>query len=329
MLGVERVGRHDNFFELGGHSLLAMRVLERMRREGLQAEVRALFATPTLADLAATLGGYSDIAVPPNPITPDCTRITPDMLPLIELTQDDIERIVAHVPGGAANIQDIYALSPLQEGILFHHLLATDGDPYLMTSLMAFAEPRQAGSLPGRPAAGDRPPRHPAHRLRLGRPGEPVQVVLAQGAADHHRGGLDPADGPAAEQLARRFDPRHYRIDLAKAPLLRFFVAQEPDSSAGCCCGACTTWSATTPRWRFCTPRSAPSWAARRAPPATALPKPGRPGATRHQPRRARALLPQDARRHRRAERAVWPDGRPWRWFGHRRGASHVAAGSQ
>ncbi|RWN94691.1 MAG: hypothetical protein EOS07_36760, partial [Mesorhizobium sp.] len=34
----------------------------------------------------------------------------------------------------------IYGLSPLQDGILFHHLLATKGDPYLLVSQMAFAE---------------------------------------------------------------------------------------------------------------------------------------------------------------------------------------------
>ena len=55
VLKLERVGRHDNFFELGGHSLLAVTLIERMRRIGLQLDVRALFATPTLADLAAAV----------------------------------------------------------------------------------------------------------------------------------------------------------------------------------------------------------------------------------------------------------------------------------
>jgi acyl-coenzyme A synthetase/AMP-(fatty) acid ligase/aryl carrier-like protein len=53
LLNVERVGRHDHFFELGGHSLLAVSLIERMRREGLHSEVRALFATPTLSEFAA------------------------------------------------------------------------------------------------------------------------------------------------------------------------------------------------------------------------------------------------------------------------------------
>ncbi|HGM5582824.1 TPA: AMP-binding protein, partial [Pseudomonas putida] len=53
LLDVERVGRHDNFFELGGHSLLAVTLTARLRQEGLEADVRALFEQPTLAGYAA------------------------------------------------------------------------------------------------------------------------------------------------------------------------------------------------------------------------------------------------------------------------------------
>jgi len=69
VLKLERIGRHDNFFELGGHSLLVMTVIERMRRCGLQVDVRTLFATPTLAALAAAAGPQAEIVeVPPNRI---------------------------------------------------------------------------------------------------------------------------------------------------------------------------------------------------------------------------------------------------------------------
>ncbi|WP_200894092.1 phosphopantetheine-binding protein [Xanthomonas sp. MUS 060] len=137
LLGLESIGRHDNFFALGGHSLLVVTLTERMRQQGFHADLRTLFANPTLAALAAASGGLS-IIVPPNRIGPDSVEITPEMLPLVELTQQQIDSIVAMTTGGSANIQDIYPLAPLQEGIFFHHLLQREGDAYLLPNLIAF-----------------------------------------------------------------------------------------------------------------------------------------------------------------------------------------------
>src|SRR6185437_8783735 len=125
LLKVEQVGRNDNFFELGGHSLLIVQMLERLRRVGLMADVRRVFENSTLRELVGTLmpGMPEEIKVPPNLLPKECARITPDMLPLVELEQEHIDRIAEAVPGGAANIQDIYPLAPLKAGILFHPLL--------------------------------------------------------------------------------------------------------------------------------------------------------------------------------------------------------------
>ncbi|HEX4726248.1 MAG TPA: amino acid adenylation domain-containing protein, partial [Jatrophihabitans sp.] len=229
VLGVDRVGRFDHFFALGGHSLLALRVLDRMRQQGLPADVRALFATPTLAALAAAVGsGPAELDVPPNLIQPGCQRITPELLPLVELDQAEIDSIVATVPGGAPNVADIHPLAPVQDGILFHHLMSQQADPYLVFSVLRFDDRTRLDDY--RRALDAVIARHDVLRTALVWQGlrQPVQVVWRDAPLPVHEVELDPAGPPAVEQLRSVFRTRYCRMPLDQAPLLWLVVALDP-----------------------------------------------------------------------------------------------------
>src|SRR5690348_11671169 len=61
---------------------------------------------------------------------------TVDNPPRADFDEQDIRRIAATIPARAQEIQDVYPLSPLQEGVLFHHLLSQQEiDPYVLSVL--------------------------------------------------------------------------------------------------------------------------------------------------------------------------------------------------
>ncbi|WP_246791972.1 non-ribosomal peptide synthetase [Burkholderia perseverans] len=230
LLGVARVGRSDHFFELGGHSLLAVKLIERMRQAGLSADVRVLFGQPTLSALASAAVAETrsaEVVVPANRIPSSCERITPELLPLVSLTQVQIDRIAASVPGGMRNVQDIYPLAPLQEGILYHHLSAAQGDPYVLQALFSLPDRERVAAFV---AALQRViNRHDILRTGVMWEGldEPVQVVWREATLPVEAIELDASQGDVATQLRAQFDPRHYRLDVRQAPLLRVAYAHD------------------------------------------------------------------------------------------------------
>ena len=228
LLNVPKVGRHDNFFELGGHSLLVVKMVERLEDQNITGDVRTVFSSPVLSQFTTRLNKVSaavSLAIPANLITSTTAVITPDLLPLADLEQGEIGRIVASVPGGIANIQDIYPLLPLQEGMLFHHLLEKEGDIYLLRDVLAFDNrERLDGFLSILQKLIDR---HDILRtaVRWEELSSPVQIV-------HRKATLPvqyidiPAGRDAIEAIQELTDPQKTRLDMRQAPLLTAYITE-------------------------------------------------------------------------------------------------------
>ena len=193
----------------------------------MEVNVRAIFAAPVLAELALAAERIEPlIPIPENLIPADCNRIVPRMLPLIKLTQEEIDRLVSSAPGGAANVQNIYPLAPLQEGIFFHYLKQQDGDPYLLVGQLSFdSRGRLDRYIDALEAVIHR---HDILRTAIRWEGlyEPVQLVLRKVTLPLEEV-LLPCDEDIAGQLYAQLDPRHYRMDVERAPLLRLYIASD------------------------------------------------------------------------------------------------------
>ncbi|WP_052422547.1 non-ribosomal peptide synthetase [Nonomuraea candida] len=126
----------------------------------------------------------------------------------------------------AKKIKDVWPLTPLQEGLLFHASHSGEDDPYTVHTTVRLRGPLDAAALRG--AAERLLARHDPLRaaFRRRRNGQPVQVIAARAALKWREVDLT-GGGSAAEVIE---EDRRTPFDLAGPALLRFtLVRQAPE----------------------------------------------------------------------------------------------------
>ncbi|WP_434056901.1 non-ribosomal peptide synthase/polyketide synthase [Bradyrhizobium tunisiense] len=102
------IGVTDNFFELGGDSITSLQMVSRARREGVLIEPRDVFRHQTIEALAALgrdVGSSKDTSAS-------------ERGSLAGMSAEQLERLDLDWN----RIEDVYPLSPMQQGMLFHSL---------------------------------------------------------------------------------------------------------------------------------------------------------------------------------------------------------------
>ncbi|MET3658069.1 amino acid adenylation domain-containing protein [Sporosarcina psychrophila] len=115
------IGINDNYFELGGDSIKSIIVLSSLKEHGFNLEMQDLFLYQTIRELALHVRKKDD-----SPI-----QLTKG-IPLV--SENDLKRI-------PDNIEDIYPLTKLQEGMLYHSEVSNSARLYLNISSLKISAP--------------------------------------------------------------------------------------------------------------------------------------------------------------------------------------------
>ncbi|WP_256327820.1 non-ribosomal peptide synthetase [Nitrosospira sp. Nl5] len=108
VLGIGQVGRNDNFFEMGGDSILSLQIVTKARRAGWKITPRQLFERQNIAALAELVETIQESNAVASERGYLHDYVSAEVVASLVFTDDDID--------------DVYPLSPTQEGMLFHTL---------------------------------------------------------------------------------------------------------------------------------------------------------------------------------------------------------------
>ncbi|MFF5986086.1 amino acid adenylation domain-containing protein [Prauserella flavalba] len=205
VLGLPEVGVDDDFFVLGGDSITSIAVSAQARERGLDLSPRDVFEHRTPAALAAHAR--------------DDVREIPAELGSVELTEQERRSL-------PSDAEDVWPLSPLQEGLYFHATYDAEGvDVYQSQESLDFDHRLDADRL--RAACATLLARNPSLRAGFASDGlpRPVQFIAAGAEVPLTEVDLterpDDLDGLLAEDRRQRFD-------LTSPPLCRLLLVRLP-----------------------------------------------------------------------------------------------------
>jgi amino acid adenylation domain-containing protein/non-ribosomal peptide synthase protein (TIGR01720 family) len=161
--------------------------------------------------------------------TPGAGGFTPSDFPLARLDQSRLDRVLA----GRGAVADVYPLSPLQQGMLFHSAMGHERQPYMVQLNYQLNGDVDVPAL--KKAWARVVDRHPVLRTGFAWEGldVPLQVVAARVELPWHEEdwrGVDAAEREA--RLERYLDEERERgFDLTRPPLMRFGLFRTSDRS--------------------------------------------------------------------------------------------------
>ncbi|HEU5231005.1 MAG TPA: amino acid adenylation domain-containing protein, partial [Ktedonobacteraceae bacterium] len=126
LFGIEHIGIHDNFFALGGDSLLAIQAVALARSEGLSLTPQQFFLQATIAEQSVWLDQEEQMKT--APAQPPVAAQSPNL---------SSDKLVADI----ADAEALYPLTPMQQGIFFHHLYSPAAGEYIEVLSCSLPEP--------------------------------------------------------------------------------------------------------------------------------------------------------------------------------------------
>ncbi|SNT48390.1 non-ribosomal peptide synthase/polyketide synthase, partial [Rhodococcoides kyotonense] len=205
-----------------------------VRGTGDNSELAATFAFPTGAIDRADVQELADtwvaalVALAAHVTDGSAGGLTPSDVPLAPVTQRDIDVVESQFPA----VTDIWSLSPLQSGLLFHAKLAgTDLDVYTMQMVLTLSGEVDTERLRG--AAQALLNRYDNLRTAFvtTSAGSSVQVVVQDVTVpwtEHDLSGVPESDRLAAYERLRA-EEQSAQFDTAAAPLVRFTLVKLSD----------------------------------------------------------------------------------------------------